>query len=126
MPIPLDHLAAHLDPSYECLKGGQRHRAAHYLLAPPLERLIQFGGVDAVQPDQLPGDDDGVAVDDLRGTGKGSGTAERQNSNETGRETPEHRAAKADQIKFACARKKPAARAAAHGSRSAISAKRVL
>jgi hypothetical protein len=29
------------------------------------ERLVQFGSVDAVEPDQLPGRDDGVAVDDL-------------------------------------------------------------
>jgi hypothetical protein len=38
-------------------------------LAPPPERLVQFGGVDAVQPDQLIGDDDGVAVDDFSGSG---------------------------------------------------------
>ena len=47
MPVPLDHLAAHLDPGYECLEGGQRHRATRYRLAPPPERLVQvqFGGV---------------------------------------------------------------------------------
>ncbi len=84
MPVPLDHLAAHLDPGYEGLEGGQRHRAARYLLAPPPERLVQFGGVDAVQPDQLIGHDDGVAVDDLGGAGEAIGTpAERQNGDET-------------------------------------------
>jgi hypothetical protein len=39
-------------------------------LALPPERLVQFGGVDAVQPDHLPGDDDRVAVDDLGRAGK--------------------------------------------------------
>jgi hypothetical protein len=62
MPIPLDHLAADLDPGYQGLEGGQRHRAARDLLAAP-----QLGGVDTVQPDQLPCHDDGVAVDDLGG-----------------------------------------------------------
>jgi hypothetical protein len=54
-PVPLDHLAAHLDPGYEGLEGGQRHRAAPYCWLSPSERLVQFGGVDAVHPDQLPG-----------------------------------------------------------------------
>ena len=70
VPIPLDNLATNLDPGYEGLKGSQRHRAAHQLLAPPPERLVQFGGVDAVQ---LPGDD-GVAIDNLGGAGEGGGT----------------------------------------------------
>ena len=83
MPITLD-LAAHLDPGYEGLEGGQRHRAARYLLAPPLERLVELWRVDTVQPDHLPGDDDGVAVDDLGGTGEAIGTpTESENSNET-------------------------------------------
>ena len=90
MPVPLDHLAAYLDPGGEGLEGGQRHRAAPHLLAPPLERLVQFGGVDAVQPDQLPGDDYGVAVDDLSGAGEALCTPPgRENSNETRRETSE-------------------------------------
>jgi hypothetical protein len=42
------------------------------MLAPPPERLVQFGGVDAGQPDQLIGHDDGVAVDDLGGAVKQS------------------------------------------------------
>jgi hypothetical protein len=50
--VPLDHLAAHLDPGYEGL--GQRHRAARHLLAPPPERLVEFGGVDTIQPDPRP------------------------------------------------------------------------
>jgi peptide/nickel transport system substrate-binding protein len=33
-------------------------------LAPPPERLVQFGGVDAVLPDQVIGDDNCVGVDD--------------------------------------------------------------
>jgi hypothetical protein len=37
---------------------------------PPPERLVQFGGVDAMQPDQLIGDHGGVAVDDLGGAGQ--------------------------------------------------------
>jgi hypothetical protein len=48
VPIPLDHLAANLDPGYERLEGGHRHLAARYLLSPPLERLVGFGGVDVV------------------------------------------------------------------------------
>ena len=48
MPIPLDSLAANLDTGRESIKGGQGHRAAHDLLAPPPERLVQFGGLDAV------------------------------------------------------------------------------
>jgi hypothetical protein len=56
---------------------------------PPLERLVQFRGVDAVQPDQLVEHDDRVAVDDLGGAGERFGTpAERQN----GEETSEHAA----------------------------------
>jgi hypothetical protein len=65
VPLSVDDLATHLDPGYECLEGGQRHRAARYLLTPPPERLVQLGGVDAVQPDELIGDDDRVAVDDV-------------------------------------------------------------
>ena len=63
MSVPLDHLAANLDPGYE--RVGQRHRAA--LLAPPPERLVQLPRVDAMQSDQLIGDDDRIAVDDWRG-----------------------------------------------------------
>jgi hypothetical protein len=84
---PLDYLAADLDPGYEGLEGGQRHRAARHLLTPPRERLIEFGRVDTVQPDQLPGDDDGVAGEDLGGAGEALGAStERQDSNEA----PEH------------------------------------
>jgi hypothetical protein len=47
-------------------------------------RLVQFGGVDAVEPDHLPGNHDGVAVDDLGGAGQRNGApAERQNGDET-------------------------------------------
>jgi glutathione S-transferase len=49
----LDHLAANLDPGYERLEGGQRHRATNQLLAAPT-RTSGPGGVDAVQPDQVP------------------------------------------------------------------------
>ena len=65
VPIPLNRLAANIDFGREGLKDGQGHHASHQLLAPPPERLVQFGGVDAVQPDQLLGHHDGVAVDDL-------------------------------------------------------------
>jgi hypothetical protein len=41
--VPLDHLAANLDPGYECLERGQGHRAARDLLALPPERLVQLG-----------------------------------------------------------------------------------
>jgi hypothetical protein len=37
VPIPLDHLAAHLDPGREGLERGQGHRAAHEFLALPPE-----------------------------------------------------------------------------------------
>jgi hypothetical protein len=62
----------------------------HTICCPPRpERLVQFGAVDAVQPDQLVGDDDSVAVDDFGGAGEAIGaTAERQD----GDETPEHSA----------------------------------
>jgi len=84
MPIALDNLAANLDTGHEGLEGGQRHRAAHDLLTPPPERLVEFGGVDPVQPNHLPGHDDGVAIDDLGGAGEAIGApAERENSNET-------------------------------------------
>jgi len=84
VPVPLDHLAADLDAGYEGLQGRQRHRAAPHLLAPPHERLVQLGGVDPVQPHELSGHDDGVAVDDLGGAGERLGTpAERQNGDET-------------------------------------------
>jgi hypothetical protein len=58
----------------------------HATYGPAPERLIQFGGVNAVQPDQLVGNDDGVAVDDLGGAGKAIGTpAESYDSRKTGR-----------------------------------------
>jgi hypothetical protein len=61
------------------------------LTAPP-EGLVQFGRVDAVQPPYLLSNDDRVAIEDLGGAGERIGTpAERHNSKETGRETPEHR-----------------------------------
>jgi hypothetical protein len=65
--VPLDDLARHLDPGYECLEGGQGHCAAR---RPPPERLVRFGGVDAVQPDELIGHDDRIAVDDLGAAGQ--------------------------------------------------------
>jgi hypothetical protein len=49
--MPFDHLAAHLDPGDEGLEGGQGNRAAQQLLAQRLERLVQFGGVNTMQPD---------------------------------------------------------------------------
>jgi hypothetical protein len=91
MPITLDNLAAQLDPGRERLKGGQCHRAARYLLAPPQERLVKFGRVDAVQPDQLPGNNDGVAVDDLGGAGERVGSpTEPENCSETSRKAYQH------------------------------------
>jgi hypothetical protein len=85
--VPLDHLATHRDAGYEGLEGGQRHRAARYVLAPPPERLVQFGGVNTMQPDQLLGDDDGAAVDDLGGTGEAIGRPAGCRNDD---ETPEH------------------------------------
>jgi hypothetical protein len=79
VPVPLDSLAANLDPGRKDVKGGQGHHDAHEFLALPPERLVQFGSIDAVQSDKLPGDDYGVAVDDLGGAGQRNGTpAERQ------------------------------------------------
>jgi hypothetical protein len=84
VPVTFNHLAAHLDPGYEGLEGGQRHRAARDLLASPSERLVQSGGINAMQPDELIGHNDGVAVDGLGGAGEGGGTsAECQNRDET-------------------------------------------
>jgi hypothetical protein len=85
VPVLLDHLAANRDPGYEGLEGG--HRAARYLLAPSRARLAQFGGLNTMQPDELIGDDNGVAVDDLGRSSDAIGT-EREISSET----PEHRA----------------------------------
>jgi hypothetical protein len=85
--ITLDHPATHLDRGCEGLEGRQRHRAAHDLVAPPPERLVQFRGVDAVQPDQLSGHDDGVAVDNLGGRQIGTPPELRN-----GDEVPEHSA----------------------------------
>ena len=48
----------------------QKVGAEDELLALPPERLVQFGGVDTMQPDQLLRHDHGVAVDDLRGAGQ--------------------------------------------------------
>ena len=84
MPISFDDLAAHLHPSYQCLERRQRHRAARYLFASPPERLVQFGGVNAVQPDELIGHNDSVAVDNFGAAGQALGTPpERQNGDET-------------------------------------------
>ena len=50
------------------MRASRAAKASCRTLAPPPERLVQLGGVDAVQPDQLPGHDNGVAVlrrDDL-------------------------------------------------------------
>ena len=69
MPVPLDRLAANLDPGCEGLERGQGHHAADELLALPPVRLVQFGGSNAMQPDQLLRHY-GVAVDDLRGAGR--------------------------------------------------------
>ena len=95
MPISFDDLAAHLHPSYQCLERRQRHRAARYLFASPPERLVQLGGVNAVQPDELIGHDDSVAVDNFGAAGQAVGTPpERQN----GDETPDHSATARCQI----------------------------
>ena len=70
MPVALDRLAANLDAGREDVKGGEGHHAADELLALPPVRLVQFGGSNAMQPDQLLRHYDGVAVDDLRGAGR--------------------------------------------------------
>jgi hypothetical protein len=60
-------------------------------LAPPPEGLVQFGGVNPVQPHKLAGNDDRVAVDDPGGAGERmAAPAERQNRREIGRKTTEH------------------------------------
>jgi hypothetical protein len=48
-------------------------RCANVCTITPPERLVQFGGVNSVQPDQLLGDD-GVAVETLAGPMRQSGT----------------------------------------------------
>jgi hypothetical protein len=75
VPVTLDELAANLDPAYEGFKGGQRHRAARYLSALPRECLVELWSFDAVQRDQLPGDDAGVASHRFGGAGKAIGYA---------------------------------------------------
>ena len=64
-----DHSQRTLTPAMRAWRG-QRHPDARYLIAPPPERLVQFGGIDAVQPQGLIGHDDSVAVDDLGGAGQ--------------------------------------------------------
>jgi hypothetical protein len=54
------------------LEGGQKHRAARYLLAPPLECLVELWGLDAVQPDQVSGHDDGSPSITLAGPARQS------------------------------------------------------
>jgi hypothetical protein len=78
VPVPLDRLAADLDRGYEGLQSGQRHRAARYLLSPPLEHLVEFRGVDRLRPDQLACHGDGVADNDPGETThcRGSGFAQ--------------------------------------------------
>jgi hypothetical protein len=71
VPIPLDRLTAHLDPGYEGFESGQRHRAKRW---PAAGTFGPVRGIDPVQPDQLIGDNDGVAVDDLGATGQAIGT----------------------------------------------------
>jgi hypothetical protein len=65
LAVPFDNLAADLDAGNEGFEGGRRHGTARHLLTPPLECLVEPWGVETVQPDQLIGHDDGVAVDDL-------------------------------------------------------------
>ena len=68
-----------------------RHQAAGDALAPPPEGLVQLGRVEAVQPHELPGHDDRVAVDDLGGAGERTDApAERQDGSKTGREANQH------------------------------------
>lgn len=93
MPVPFDDFAAKLDTGYEGFEGGQSHRAACELLAPPPECLVQFGCVDAMQPHPLPGDDDRVAIDDPGGAGEALGTpAKPRHAKEIDYETSEHSA----------------------------------
>ena len=53
--VPLDQLAANLDPGNEGLESGQQHRAARYLLALPRERPGPVRERRCRQPDELPG-----------------------------------------------------------------------
>jgi hypothetical protein len=69
-------------------------RAANDIV--PLSSTRRLGPVrapHAVQPHELLGHDDRVAVEDLGEDGEGVGTpAERDDSKETGHDAPEHRA----------------------------------
>ena len=50
--------------AWKALHGATKSgpKMKRYVPSPPPEGLVQLGGVDAVQPDQLVGDDDGIAV----------------------------------------------------------------
>jgi hypothetical protein len=56
-----------LTPAMRASRAAKDIGAARHLLAPLPAHLVQLWCVDAVQPDQLVGQDDGVAIDDLGG-----------------------------------------------------------
>jgi hypothetical protein len=70
LSVPLDHLAANIDPGYEGLEGCQGHRAARYLQARHWNVWSSSGASNPGKHDHLPGHDDGVAVDDLGRAGQ--------------------------------------------------------
>jgi hypothetical protein len=71
VPVPLDNLAANLDTGREASKAAN-DIVPHAICWPRHQNVWSSSG--AAQPDQLPGHDDGVAVDDLGGTGEAVGT----------------------------------------------------
>lgn len=71
--VPLDHLAAHPDPGYEGLERGQA-MVPHTNCWLRLWNVWSSSGASMpCKPDQLIGDDDRVAVDDLGGIGEANG-----------------------------------------------------
>jgi hypothetical protein len=89
--IPLHGPAANLDAGREGLESGHGHHAAGDALASPPEGLVQLGGVKAVQPHELPGHHERVAVDDFGGAGEATDPpAEREDGSEAGREAYQH------------------------------------
>jgi hypothetical protein len=72
MPVPLDHLAAHLDPGYWGSRAAN-DIAPHAICWPRHQNVWSSSGA-SMPCRQLPGHDDGVAVDDLGATGQAIGT----------------------------------------------------
>ena len=97
--IPLDDLAAHLDPGYKYSIFANDIVPHAILLDPQTERLIQFGGVDAVQDGPFATTIVSPSMT-LTGPVRRSVAAERQNGDETSAAAEWHRADTARSLSY--------------------------